>query len=311
MADNYAFEGANKVYTHHDREGEDSCVERHLRERDLALAAAGELAANPTDVYGVRFVGHRVDGANAGDVRKLALDIRGRMPASAPSVVTIIGSTGGKPAVVVAVNDEARSWGVSANALVKVAASALGGSGGGKDDVAQGGGADVTHVDEALRAVEHEVGRSGTGAAQRLPEGATEVDEAPIGDADSARQGDVLANRALHEKRLGPVGRDVHQALPDGVGRHGPAFEVPLVAQLPALVPWPDLLQRGPVAHGDVLPGQVHRERRSARRRNWTGGGTAGIRRFGRRGLGRCGACRGQDQGEQKGEEGGARPVHE
>jgi len=126
------------------------------------LAAAGELAAKPTDVYGVRFVGHRVDGANAGDVRKLALDIRGRMSASEPAVVVIIGSSQGKPAVVVAVNDEARSWGVSANELVKVAAAAVGGSGGGKDDVAQGGGADVANVDQALRDVEHAVGRAVT-----------------------------------------------------------------------------------------------------------------------------------------------------
>jgi len=126
------------------------------------LAAAGDLAANATDVYGVRFVGHRVDGAGAGDVRKLALDIRGRMPAGAPSVVAIIGSTDGKPAVVVAVNDEARAWGVSANALVKAAAAALGGSGGGKDDVAQGGGADVAGADQALRDVEHAVGRAVT-----------------------------------------------------------------------------------------------------------------------------------------------------
>ncbi len=126
------------------------------------LASAGELAANAADVYGVRFVGHRVDGANAGDVRKLALDIRGRVPASVPAVVAIIGSTNGKPAVVVAVNDEARSWGVSANALVKVAAGALGGSGGGKDDVAQGGGADVANADQALRDVEHAVGRAVT-----------------------------------------------------------------------------------------------------------------------------------------------------
>ncbi|HEX5771225.1 MAG TPA: alanine--tRNA ligase [Nocardioidaceae bacterium] len=126
------------------------------------LASAGELAANATDVYGVKFVGHRVDGANAGDVRKLALDIRGRIAASVPAVVVIIGSTNDKPAVVVAVNDEARSWGVSANALVKVAATALGGSGGGKDDVAQGGGADVTNADQALRDVEHAVGRAVT-----------------------------------------------------------------------------------------------------------------------------------------------------
>jgi alanyl-tRNA synthetase len=126
------------------------------------LAAAGELAAGAKDVYGVGFVGHRVDGAGAGDVRKLALDIRGRMPAGKPSVVAIIGSTNGKPAVVVAVNDEARAWGISANALVKAAATALGGSGGGKDDVAQGGGADVTNVDQALVDVEHEVGRAAT-----------------------------------------------------------------------------------------------------------------------------------------------------
>jgi alanyl-tRNA synthetase len=126
------------------------------------LSAAGELAAAAKDVYGVSFVGHRVDGAGAGDVRKLALDIRGRMPQGKPAVVAIIGSTNGKPAVVVAVNDEARAWGISANALVKSAASALGGSGGGKDDVAQGGGADVTHADQALTDVEHEVGRAAT-----------------------------------------------------------------------------------------------------------------------------------------------------
>jgi alanyl-tRNA synthetase len=126
------------------------------------LAAAGTLAGNAKDVYGVAFVGHRADGAGAGDVRKLALDIRGRLPQGRPGVVAIIGSSNGKPAVVVAVNDEARTWGLSANALVKAAAVALGGSGGGKDDVAQGGGADVSNADQALVEVEHEVGRAAT-----------------------------------------------------------------------------------------------------------------------------------------------------
>jgi alanyl-tRNA synthetase len=96
-------------------------------------------------------------------VRKLALDVRGRMPAGRPSVVAIIGSTAGKPAVVVAVNDEARSRGISANALVKAAATTLGGSGGGKDDVAQGGGADVAQADQALADVRTEVARAVSG----------------------------------------------------------------------------------------------------------------------------------------------------
>ncbi len=126
------------------------------------LAAAGQLASTAKDVYGVSFVGHRADGAGAGDVRKLALDVRGRLPQGKPGVVAVIGSTNGKPAVVIAVNDAARTWGISANALVKAAAGALGGSGGGKDDVAQGGGADVSNADQALVEVEHEVGRAAT-----------------------------------------------------------------------------------------------------------------------------------------------------
>jgi alanyl-tRNA synthetase len=126
------------------------------------LAAAGSLAADAKDVYGVLYVGHRVDGAGAGDVRKLTLDVRGRLPQGRPGVVAIVGSSNGKPAVVVAVNEEARAWGLSANALVKKASATLGGSGGGKDDVAQGGGTDVTHADQALVEVEHEVGRAAT-----------------------------------------------------------------------------------------------------------------------------------------------------
>ncbi len=122
------------------------------------LAAAGQLAANPKDVFGVSLVAHRVDGASAGDLRKLALDVRGRMPADRPAVVAVAGASGGRPSVVVAVNDEGRNWRLSAGALVKIAAGVLGGGGGGKDDVAQGGGTDPGKTDEALREVEYAVG---------------------------------------------------------------------------------------------------------------------------------------------------------
>jgi len=129
------------------------------------LAAAGSVAAGAKDVFGISYVGHRVDGAAAGDVRKLALDVRGRLPQDRPAAVAVVGTGGGKPAVVVAVNDAGRARGLSANALVRVAAGALGGSGGGKDDVAQGGGgtsATGEDVDRALVEVEHEVGRVAT-----------------------------------------------------------------------------------------------------------------------------------------------------
>jgi alanyl-tRNA synthetase len=58
---------------------------------------------------------------------------------------------------VVAVNDAGRTAGMSANTLVRAASEILGGKGGGKDDVAQGGGADASRATEALAAVRHAV----------------------------------------------------------------------------------------------------------------------------------------------------------
>jgi alanyl-tRNA synthetase len=121
------------------------------------LASAGEMAAQAEDVAGTSFVGRVVDGAAGGDARTLALDVRGRLPGDRPGVVVVIGVRDGKPAVVVAVNDTARQHGLSANALVRAASGALGGSGGGKDDVAQGGGADVGRAGDAVAAVRQEL----------------------------------------------------------------------------------------------------------------------------------------------------------
>ncbi|HZX03803.1 alanine--tRNA ligase [Kribbella sp.] len=128
------------------------------------LAAAGELASNPKDVFGVQYVGHRApDGVNGGDLRKLALDVRGRMANDKPVVVAMLSVNDGKPGVVVALNDTAREWRLKAGDLVRIAAEKLGGRGGGKDDVAQGGGTDAAGADDALSAVEHAIGHQVTG----------------------------------------------------------------------------------------------------------------------------------------------------
>jgi alanyl-tRNA synthetase len=122
------------------------------------LSRAGELADAARDVFGVRYAGHFADGANGADVRRLALDVRGRLGGDRPAVVAVIGASQGKPSVVVALNDTARDRGLSAGQLVKVAATTLGGSGGGKDDVAQGGGSNADAAPEALQAVERAIG---------------------------------------------------------------------------------------------------------------------------------------------------------
>jgi alanyl-tRNA synthetase len=109
------------------------------------LESAGEIAAAAEDIGGVAFVAHQVpDGTDADAVRRLALDVRGRIAAARPAVVMITGVPADRPVVVIAVNDAGRSAGLAAGALVGVAARALGGGGGGKPDIAQGGGAPST-----------------------------------------------------------------------------------------------------------------------------------------------------------------------
>jgi alanyl-tRNA synthetase len=127
------------------------------------LAAGGELAAKAEDLNGVSFVGHEAAGAGGGDARTLALDIRNRMPGDRPGVAAVIGSANDKPSVVVAVNDAGRSAGISANTLVRAASEVLGGKGGGKDDVAQGGGSDASRSGAAMSTIRQHLvdGRAG------------------------------------------------------------------------------------------------------------------------------------------------------
>lgn len=124
------------------------------------LAAAGQVAASATKVGPVHVVAHRADGAGGGDVRTLATDVRGRLPQGEPGVVVVVGVADGKVALVAAANDAAQERGVSAGELVRSLAPLLGGKGGGKADVAQGGGSDASRVDEALALVTTEVGRA-------------------------------------------------------------------------------------------------------------------------------------------------------
>jgi alanyl-tRNA synthetase len=122
------------------------------------LQAAGELAAKAEDISGVALVAHRVpDGTVADDLRRLAVDVRGRLTGR-PAVVVVVGTPKDRPVVVVAVSDDARARGLRAGALVGVAAKVLGGGGGGKDDLAQGGGSNPAAVGEALSAVRRAVG---------------------------------------------------------------------------------------------------------------------------------------------------------
>ena len=86
------------------------------------------------------------------DLRTLVTTVRSRLGLDA-AVVALAAEVGGKPAVIVATNEAARSLGVKAGVLAKVAAGVLGGGGGGKDELAQGGGTDLSAIPAALEAI--------------------------------------------------------------------------------------------------------------------------------------------------------------
>ena len=117
----------------------------------LARGRASELAATATD--GV--VVHRVDGLDTGELRELAIAVRNE-PGVDVVVLAGVTPTGGV-SLVAAVTP---ATGIQASTLIKDAAKAVGGGGGGKGDIATAGGRDPSGLDEALRIATDAVARA-------------------------------------------------------------------------------------------------------------------------------------------------------
>ena len=122
---------------------------------DAALAKSSELLKTKKNIGSITLISAQIsDGINSESLRTIALDLRSKTP---NSVIVLISVTDSKPSLVVATSDEARAAGVKAGALVKIGSAVLGGGGGGKDDFAQGGGVDVSKINEALMTIEHAI----------------------------------------------------------------------------------------------------------------------------------------------------------
>jgi alanyl-tRNA synthetase len=121
------------------REAQDEL--KALRAR-LASGRASELAASAQD----GIVCARVDGLSAGDMRDLVVAVR-QVPGTRAAVLCGVTDSGG----VSLVSAVAAGFPVAAGDLIKEAARAIGGGGGGKGDVATAGGKDPSGIDDALR----------------------------------------------------------------------------------------------------------------------------------------------------------------
>ncbi|MGQ4536295.1 alanine--tRNA ligase [Dermabacteraceae bacterium P13264] len=121
-------------------------------------AQAGELAAAAVTVGNTRLLAHDAGSdVAAGDLRTLAMDLRTRLGDDSPAVVAVAGESSGKAALVIATNESARNAGLKAGKLLAQAAQAMNGRGGGKDDLAQGGGGEPQLVAQAFAAIKSEL----------------------------------------------------------------------------------------------------------------------------------------------------------
>ncbi len=127
-------------------------LEKELAEakKALALGGSGGAAAEAEDVGGVQFLARSFDGLDPKELRTLANDARAKLGSDVVAYVTV---NEGKGSILVAVSDDLSAR-MSAVDLVRVAVAALGGQGGGgKPEMAQGGGPDGSKASDALDAI--------------------------------------------------------------------------------------------------------------------------------------------------------------
>ncbi len=138
---------------------EQRALERQLQELQgrAARSRADDLVAGARQVNGVAVVAGRIDGLDADGLRAVADRLRERLG----SGIVLVGSVmDGKVNLVSAVTkDLTRRF--HAGKLVQEIARAVGGSGGGRPDLAQAGGKDPAGLDAALAGVYDAVARTG------------------------------------------------------------------------------------------------------------------------------------------------------
>ncbi|MDR0366084.1 MAG: alanine--tRNA ligase [Bifidobacteriaceae bacterium] len=135
-----------------------------LKAADKAMAAMRlerlrgqipDIAAGARRVGQAMLVTATLPDAAVDDLRDMANSVRDRLGEAEPAVVAL-GSPdpdSGRGVLVVAVNNAGQTAGLKAGELVGIASRVLGGGGGGKPGLAQGGGPDGAKLDEAWTAI--------------------------------------------------------------------------------------------------------------------------------------------------------------
>ncbi|MHB1389797.1 MAG: alanine--tRNA ligase [Thermoleophilia bacterium] len=106
-----------------------------------------ELAAGAEEISGIRILAAAVDLATADELMELA---DGLLEEMGPAAVLLASGAGGKATLVAKFSGQAVEKGARAGDLIKEVAPLVGGKGGGRHNIARGGGHDVAKIDAAL-----------------------------------------------------------------------------------------------------------------------------------------------------------------
>lgn len=130
---------------------EAKAVEKELADvkKQLASADMGDLLANKQTVNGIEVVASLVGAQNADELRDHADMVLDQLQSG---VAVLALAHDGKVNFVVKASKDVIAKGIHAGQIVKAAAQAAGGNGGGRPDMAMAGGKDVNAVDAALKA---------------------------------------------------------------------------------------------------------------------------------------------------------------
>ena len=125
-----------------------------LREK-MGASGGGEMLAVLREVGGVKVLAKKIGGAEAKDLRGLGDKVRDKVGSG---VIALGAEIDGKVSLLVMVPKELTDR-FHAGKIIQEVAPMVGGSGGGKPEMAQAGGKDPAGLDEALNRVYEIVGR--------------------------------------------------------------------------------------------------------------------------------------------------------
>ena len=112
----------------------------------MAAAQAGDLLDQVRSIEGVPVLALKVEAADPKGLRDFAVKLQQRLQ----SGVVVLGAAAGDKAMLIALVSKDLTKKFPAGEIIKAIAPAVGGSGGGRPDLAQAGGPDVTGIPKAL-----------------------------------------------------------------------------------------------------------------------------------------------------------------